>query len=257
MIRFTWRYSVRHTGTGNCFSTGAFPGKPPFRLRGECSQPSVWTEFSQLSQVSSSINLGQGFPSWLPPKFVQEAVRNAISSPDPLVHQYCRSAGHPVLVDAIAKVYSPALKKTIQPLNEVVVSSGATEAIYITLQAFCEEGDEVIVLEPAFDIYKAQAQMAGAKPIGVPLRYSNSNAKDTKDISFCEDELRSAFSTKTRAIILNTPHNPTGKIFNRKELDIISTLVNENPRCIVISDEVYENIFCIYLKLILLYQRNS
>ena len=131
-------------------------------------------------------------------------VKNALAK---MVHdnhnQYCRTEGDVKLVEALAKHYSPLIGRTINPMTEVTVSVGATEALFAIMQALIDEGDEVIMLEPTFDIYPAHVQMAGGVCKYVPLRLNEEGSQWNLDMS----ELEAAFSDRTKIIIINTPHN--------------------------------------------------
>jgi kynurenine--oxoglutarate transaminase/cysteine-S-conjugate beta-lyase/glutamine--phenylpyruvate transaminase len=118
------------------------------RLRG-FDAPTVWGEFTPLAIKHSSCNLGQGFPDWESPPFVKEAMNRAVQGN---FNQYCRSEGDVALVGALAKHYSPLVGRSINPLTEVTVTVGATEALFAAMQALLNEGDEVVVLEPTFDM---------------------------------------------------------------------------------------------------------
>lgn len=145
------------------------------------------------------------------------------------------------MVEAISETYSPLLKQQLTPQN-IVTTCGATEALYATFQAFVDPGDEVITFEPFFDTYLGAVIMAGGKLKPIPLRLPNKNSNDLKssDFTFDREELKQAFNEKTKLIVLNTPHNPTGKVFTLDEMEFIAQLVRDHPRCIVIADEVYE-----------------
>jgi len=173
-------------------------------------------------------------------KSVRGTPRNGSSSSKNHI-LYTRSGGHPALVKVLAEMYTPLfdLGRPINPMTEVTVSVGASEGLFATMQAFLNEGDEVILLEPAFDIYAAQVQMAGGKSVYVPLRPSD-EAKGTWKLDL--EELESAITPQTKILLLNTPHNPTGKVFNRKELEGIAEVVKRYPNMLVLTDEVYENI---------------
>jgi len=195
----------------------------------------VFAEFTALALQHNAVNLGQGFPNFPAPDFVKEAARQAIASD---MNQYARSAGHPRLIKALAATYGPLLGREIDPMAEIVVTTGATEAIFATIQGLIDPGDEVILIEPFYDSYPASVIMAGGTPVYVPLRFkmgATSSAEWTLDF----DELAAAFSDKTRLLILNTPMNPVGKVFSREELTRIATLVQEHD-VLLLSDEVYE-----------------
>lgn len=208
------------------------------RLRG-FDQPTVWHEFTPLANEHAAVNLGQGFPDWSAERFVKDAAKHAL---DADFNQYARPQGHRRLVEVLAKKYSKELKREVDWATEVAVGVGATETIYSAISAFVERGDEVVVFEPAFDIYQAQVQMAGGVCSFVPLHVRASSNDGAKEFYIDEPTLARAFSAKTRLVILNNPHNPTGKVFTQSELKLISKYVLQHPRVVVVSDEVYEHI---------------
>jgi kynurenine---oxoglutarate transaminase / cysteine-S-conjugate beta-lyase / glutamine---phenylpyruvate transaminase len=229
------------------------------RIGGVSSSPTVWTEFARIAQQTPGVlNLGQGFPDWLPPTFCVESLVEAVMDASKSPHQYTRSAGHPSLVTQLAQRYSVHLHRHVDPMAEVAVTVGASQALYLALQTVVSEGDEVILFEPFFDLYVNQIRLAGGTPVFVPLDFvpyqpdetsSSAGAATGGEWKVNVDRFRSALSPKTRAVILNSPHNPTGKIFTRKEMVAIARAVNdhdngrsEQDRCIVISDEVYKYI---------------
>lgn len=197
---------------------------------------SVWTAFGELASKTGAYNLGQGFPDWNPPDFVLNSLVKTAST---AVHQYTRPAGHPPLVELLAERYSRHLNRQIDPFNEVAVTVGASQALYLALTTFVLPGDEVILFEPFFDLYLKQLKLCAAKPVFVPL---GDNSKDPWAIDI--DKLRKSVTKKTKVLILNSPHNPTGKVFKLAELEAIAQIVRENPQIIVISDEVYK--FSVY-----------
>jgi kynurenine--oxoglutarate transaminase/cysteine-S-conjugate beta-lyase/glutamine--phenylpyruvate transaminase len=204
------------------------------------TQPSVWLEFSPLSKITNSINLGQGFPDWSPPDFILENAKIDISNPNLAI--YARSAGHLNLVQSIANNYSNKLNHKIIPQNEVLVTVGATEALFLSVMSFIEKNDEVIIIEPAFDIYLGVLKMAQAKIKPVKLIPKNSNIDCSSELELDWNTLEQTISKDTKAIILNTPHNPTGKVFSKTELERLASILNKFPDCLVISDEVYEHL---------------
>ena len=197
--------------------------------------PTVFAEFTALAIEHDAVNLGQGFPNFPAPDFIKQAAIRAI---DTDLNQYARAAGHPRLVAALSQIYSPLFGRELDPLHEIVVTVGATEGIFATIQALIDPGDEVILIEPFYDSYPAAVQMAGGTPVYVPLR-PQGNAQHAGDWQLDMAELREAFSSRTRLIIINTPHNPVGKLFTRQELESIAALVQEFD-ALVLSDEVYE-----------------
>lgn len=203
-------------------------------------QPSVWLEFSPLSKATNSINLGQGFPDWAPPEFLEKAAIKSVKGG--AFSAYTRSAGHPKLVKTIADHYSHQLNKSINENTEVLVTVGATEALFLSIMSFVEKNDEVIIIEPAFDIYFGALEMAEANIKPVSLIPNKENITNSSDLVLDWDCLERTLNHKTKAIILNTPHNPTGKVFSTRELEKLAKLLKTFPDCLVISDEVYEHI---------------
>mmetsp|Transcript_37472 Transcript_37472/g.38159 ORF Transcript_37472/g.38159 Transcript_37472/m.38159 type:complete len:432 (-) Transcript_37472:139-1434(-) len=198
--------------------------------------PTVWHEFSGLANQHKAVNLGQGFPDWACPDFAKVALCDAVNSN---FNQYARSAGEPSLVQAIAKQYSPLFGRDIDPMSEVTISVGATEALYAIMTSYLEPGDEVIVLEPAFDTYPAQIQMVGGITKYVSLHPPPPGSIDwTIDMN----DVEKAITSKTKILLLNTPHNPSGKVFTLQELTHLSQILSNYPNIIVVTDEVYEHL---------------
>jgi kynurenine--oxoglutarate transaminase/cysteine-S-conjugate beta-lyase/glutamine--phenylpyruvate transaminase len=195
----------------------------------------VFAEFTALANATGAVNLGQGFPNFAAPAFVKEAARAAIAAD---LNQYARSAGHPRLVQALAATYGPLFGRALDPLREIVVTVGATEGIFATVQALVDPGDEVILLEPFYDSYPATVTMAGGTPIYVPLR-APANSRHASDWVLDLDELTAAITPRTKLLILNTPSNPLGKVFSRAELAALAEVV-VRFNLTVLSDEVYE-----------------
>jgi len=198
-------------------------------------------EFTPLAVRMKAVNLGQGFPDWPSPDFVKEALKVATGADH---NQYARSAGDPVLVEALARHYSPLVGRKIDALTEVTVSVGATEALYALLQAVINEGDEVVVLEPAFDTYPAQVQMAGGVCRFVPLTcdLKNNGVAGASAWKLDMAQLEAAITPKTKLMLLNTPHNPTGKVLTRDELLQIADILKRHPHVTAVCDEVYEKL---------------
>jgi aspartate/methionine/tyrosine aminotransferase len=195
----------------------------------------VFAEFTALAIRSGAVNLGQGFPNFAAPDFVKAAAKRAI---DADLNQYARSAGHPRLVEQLAKVYAPLFGRGLDPMREIVVTTGATEGIYATIQALVNPGDEVILVEPFYDSYPAAVVMAGGRPVYVPMRF-DAGARSASEWWLDMDELEAAFTERTRLLILNTPMNPVGKVFTRAELLALASLVARH-NVLVLCDEVYE-----------------
>lgn len=208
--------------------------------------PTVWTEFSRISSENpDAVNLGQGFPDWLPPKFAVDCLVEAVLDSAQSPHQYTRPAGHPNLVHRLADRYSKHLRHDIDPLAEVAVTVGASQALYLSLQTLIQPGDEVILFEPFFDLYVNQVKLAGGAPVFVPLTFCPYSEDEITGGEWVLDGdiLKQAVTTKTKAIILNSPHNPTGKIFTRDEMESVAEALElAHPDCVVLSDEVYKYI---------------
>ena len=204
------------------------------RLKG-FDAPTVWSEFTPLSQQHKSVNLGQGFPDWETPDFVKQALVDAIHAN---ANQYSRSAGDLALCEALAKHYGPLVGREINAATEVTISVGASEGIFAIMQSMLNEGDEVVTLEPTFDIYPAAVQMAGGVSRTVPLELNRNTKKWELDLN----KLEQAITPKTKLLLINTPHNPTGKVFDRSELNEIAGILNRHPHVTCITDEVYEKL---------------
>ncbi|XP_025417814.1 kynurenine--oxoglutarate transaminase 3-like isoform X2 [Sipha flava] len=202
---------------------------------------SIWIEISKLTAITKPLNLGQGFPDYEPPSRFPQFLAEVASENNLNFHQYTRGLGHVRLVNAISKLYSNLINREIDALNEVLVTVGAYEALYCAIQSNIEVGDEAIVIEPYFDCYEPMIRIAGGTPRFIPLRNTKPNAEvsHSSDWKLDPEELASLFNAKTKLIIINTPHNPLGKVFDYEELNMIADLAKKH-NVLVISDEVYE-----------------
>ncbi|KAF8695113.1 hypothetical protein HU200_037722 [Digitaria exilis] len=190
----------------------------------------IFTQMSMLAIKHGAINLGQGFPNFDGPDFVKEAAIQAINAGK---NQYARGFGVPELNSAIAERFLKDSGLQVDPDKEVTVTSGCTEAIAATILGLINPGDEVILFAPFYDSYEATLSMAGANVKAITLR--------APDFAVPLEELKAAVSKNTKAIMINTPHNPTGKMFTREELEFIATLCKEND-VLLFSDEVYDKL---------------
>lgn len=190
----------------------------------------IFAQMSALAVATQAVNLGQGFPDTDGPPEILDAAIAAIRAGH---NQYPPGIGIPELRLAVAEHQKRFYDITLSPDTEVLITAGATEAITAALLALCEFGDEVVVFEPYYDSYAAAIAMAGAHRRCVPLR--------PPDYSFAPEDLEAAVTDRTRLILLNTPHNPTGKVFSRDELSHIASLAAEHD-LLVVTDEVYEHI---------------
>jgi N-succinyldiaminopimelate aminotransferase len=190
----------------------------------------IFAEMSALAVATGSINLGQGFPDTDGPDIVKRAAIAAIEAGH---NQYPPGIGVPVLREAIAAHQARFYDLTYDPDTEVLVTAGATEAIAAAILALCEPDDEVVTFEPYYDSYAACIALAGARRKVVTLR--------APDYSFDPEALRRAITPATKLLLLNSPHNPTGKVFTRAELSFIAELAIAHD-LIVVTDEVYEHL---------------
>src|SRR5579864_7000913 len=214
------------------------PAAPPtenvrdrFRsLRTRSFTESVIREMTRLAQRHGAINLAQGFPDFNAPEALKEAAREAINHN---FNQYAITWGAKSFRDAIAAKYRRTYGIELDPEAEITVCCGSTEGMIASLTAVTNPGDEVVIFEPFYENYGPDTKLCGAIPRFVRLR--------PPDWSFDPDELRRAFSPRTKAIILNSPNNPTGKVFSRPELECIAALCQEFD-ALAITDEIYEHI---------------
>lgn len=203
------------------------------RLQGFGS--TIFAEMTALAVRTGAVNLGQGFPDTDGPAEVLEAARAAIAAG---VNQYPPLAGHPALLAAVADHQRRRYGLDVDPDTEVLVTTGATEALAAALLALCEPGDEVVAFEPVYDSYAAGVAMAGARLRPVTLRPPQAGDGAYR---FDPAELAAAFTDRTRLVLLNTPHNPTGKVFTRGELEQVAALCRERG-VLCLTDEVYEHL---------------
>ncbi len=199
---------------------------------------SIFAEMTALANAHQAVNLSQGFPDFDGPESARAGAIAAIRAGH---SQYARMIGVPVLNQAIARAWARDAGSTIDPERHVTVTSGCSEAIVAAMLGLLNPGDEVVLFEPFFDFYVTGAAMAGAVPRGVLLRPPANPDAPGASFWFDEGELARAFTPRTRAVIVNTPHNPTGKVFTRAELDLIGALAAKH-HAVIITDEVYEHL---------------
>ncbi|CAL8073140.1 unnamed protein product [Orchesella dallaii] len=207
-------------------------------------ESNIWIELNTLNDdLGNCVNLGQGFPDYQPALHIVEHLA-AVCKPDPELyafHQYARAFGHPRLAKALATLYTRLVGVQIDWASEVLVTGGAYGALFYTIMSNIGKGDEVIIVEPYFDCYEPMVLLAGGTPVYIPLKPDENSGDSTSSAQWKLDmkELSSLFNAKTKAIILNTPNNPLGKVFSREELTDIARLCMKHD-VLVISDEVYE-----------------
>ncbi len=190
----------------------------------------VFVEINNLARQHNAVNLGQGAPDFDGPPEVLAAAVEAVNS---ALNQYAPGIGMASVRQAIARHAERFYGQKINPDTEVLVTTGATEGVFAAILGLTDPGDDAIVFEPVYDTYVPNMVMAGVTPRYVPLRGDN--------WTFDPDELAKAFNSRTRAIIVNTPHNPTGKVFSRDELRVIAELCQKHD-VVAVTDEVYEHI---------------
>ena len=193
----------------------------------------IFAEMSALAAETGAVNLGQGFPDTDGPPQVLDAAIDAIRSG---VNQYPPGPGMAVLRDAVAEHQARWYGIELDPATDVVITAGATEALAGALLGMLDTGDEVVVFEPMYDSYQACIALAGARAVPVLL-----SPDETGRYVFDPDELRRAVTPRTKLVLLNTPHNPTGKVFTADELALISEVALERD-LLVVTDEVYEHL---------------
>src|SRR6478672_11427338 len=192
--------------------------------------PTIFSEMSALAVRTQSVNLGQGFPDVDGPP---DVIARAVAALEGGLNQYAPGVGVPALRQAIARHQVRHYGIELDPDSQVVVTTGCTEAVAAALLGLVDPGDEVVVLEPYYDSYVAMIQMAGGVRRPITL--------EGPDFRLDGDDLRAAITPKTRFVLLNSPHNPTGTVLNRQELQEIADLAILHD-LIVITDEVYEHL---------------
>jgi aspartate/methionine/tyrosine aminotransferase len=196
---------------------------------------SVIREMTRQAMLHGAVNLAQGFPDFSAPADIKRAAQEAVAAD---VNQYAITWGAKNLRNAIALQMQEWQGIAVDPETQITVCCGSTEAMISTLLAVCNKGDEVVIFEPFYENYGPDSVLSGAKPVFVKLRPPTTADSEW---TFDERELRAAFHHQTKAIILNTPNNPTGKVFTRGELELIRDLCVEF-NVLAITDEIYEHI---------------
>lgn len=191
---------------------------------------SIFAVMSALAQQHNAINLAQGFPNFEPPQRLKDLVGQAIQEGH---NQYAPMPGLPMLREAISNKIQLSYGVRLDPGTEITVTAGATQALFCAIQAVVHPGDEVILLEPAYDCYLPTVLLAGGIPVSVPLR--------SPDFKVNWDQVRAKVTSRTRLIITNNPHNPLGKVFRAEDMEALKDIVLKND-LLLLSDEVYEHL---------------
>lgn len=192
------------------------------------SSLSIFTIMSKMAADFQAINLSQGFPNFPIDERMVKIV-NRLSKTN--IHQYAPMAGLPSLLEKIGQLTLDNYQRKVNPISEILITAGATEAIFATIQAFVQPQDEVIILDPCYDCYETPILLSNAKPIRISLK---------EDYSPDFDAINHHLSSKTRMIILNNPQNPSGKIWNENDFLTLEKLLDNHPDVLILSDEVYE-----------------
>ena len=191
---------------------------------------SIFTVMSQMASEHQAINLSQGFPNFSVDERLTAIVAKLATAN---IHQYTPMSGLPSLLEKIALLTQKSYGRTVSPKDEILITAGATEGIFATIQALVKAHEEVIVLDPSYDCYEAPILLSNAKPIRVSLN---------RDFTPNWEVIAAAVNENTRLIIINNPHNPTGKMWTENDFEQLEKLVDAYPNLLVLSDEVYEYI---------------
>ncbi|WP_299620982.1 methionine aminotransferase [uncultured Tenacibaculum sp.] len=191
---------------------------------------SIFSVMSQLANENNAINLSQGFPNFPVDKRLLEISERLLSEN---IHQYTPMVGLPSLLEKIALLTQNRYARTINTKEELLVTTGATQGIYTAINTIVNQGDEVIILDPSYDSYEPSVLVAGGKPIRISL-----NGDYSPDFN----RIEAAITPKTKLIIVNNPHNPTGKIWSNSDFESLETILEKHTQVLLLSDEVYEYI---------------
>ena len=189
---------------------------------------SIFTVMSKMATEYNAINLSQGFPNFPVDNRLTDIVARLAKEN---VHQYLPMSGYPPLLSKTARLIEKSYHRIIQPETELLITAGATQAIFTTIQALVKTNEEVVMLDPSYDCYVVPVLLCNAKPVRVNLN---------DDFTPNWERIEKAFSAKTKMIIINNPHNPTGKIWTSSDFMALETLLDKYPEVLLLSDEVYE-----------------
>lgn len=191
---------------------------------------SIFSVMSQLANEHGAINLSQGFPNFPVDERLLQISERLIREN---IHQYTPMAGLPVLMEKIALLTEKNYQRKVNIGTEMLITAGATQGVFTAINTFVSNGDEVLILDPSYDSYEPSVLVAGGKPIRVSLN---------NDYSPNFNTIEAAITSKTKMIVINNPHNPTGRIWTESEIETLETILEKHPTILVLSDEVYEYI---------------
>lgn len=191
---------------------------------------SIFTVMTQMATEHNAINLSQGFPNFPVDKRLTDIVARLATQN---VHQYTPMSGFPPLLEKIAKLTQQSYQRSVNPKDEILITAGATEGIFASIQALVNANDEVIILDPSYDCYEAPILLSNAKPIRISLN---------DDFTPNWETISASTNEKTKLLIINNPHNPTGKTWTTTDFFQLEKLIDSFPNLLILSDEVYEYI---------------
>lgn len=188
----------------------------------------IFSVMSKLANETNAINLSQGFPNFKVDSVLTDILKDKA---DQNIHQYTPMSGAPALLTAVSSLIEKACGRSVNTEKELLISAGATQGIFTTIMALVETGDKVIILDPSYDCYEPAVILAGGIPIRIPL-----------DLNFMPDWnlIESSTNSKTKMIIINNPHNPSGRVWSEQDFESLEMLISKNDQMLVLSDEVYE-----------------
>lgn len=188
----------------------------------------IFTVMSKLAVEHNAINLSQGFPNFPVDEQLTDILQRIAKDS---IHQYAPMAGYPPLLAKIGGMIQRCYGRNVVPETELLVTAGATQAIYATIQALVNSGEEVLILDPSYDCYEPPVILTGAKPVRLPLN---------DDFTPNWERIEQAITAKTRMLIVNNPHNPSGRIFTLEDIEQLEKVMAKHPDLLLLSDEVYE-----------------
>jgi methionine aminotransferase len=188
----------------------------------------IFTVMSKLAMEHNAINLSQGFPNFPVDEQLTDILQRIAKDS---IHQYAPMAGYPPLLAKISGMIQRCYDRSVVPETELLVTAGATQAIYASIQALVHAGEEVLILDPSYDCYEPPVILTGAKPIRIPLN---------DDFTPNWESIEQAITPKTRMLIVNNPHNPSGRILSLEDMEQLEKVMENHPNLLLLSDEVYE-----------------